>query len=106
MAGIILSEAIGRTNWSPLSGMTLIAVTLLIMITQAFGGMSTGPANCCCGDGRRCNLCGDESSNRFDVGSKNWLFSRRHPQKQQQLGQFAGAWLGPIVIIIFNIYAR
>ena len=30
MSGIILSEAIGRTNWSPLSGMTLIGITLLI----------------------------------------------------------------------------
>ena len=28
MAGIILSEAIGRTNWSPLSGMTLVGITL------------------------------------------------------------------------------
>ncbi|MHC4072024.1 MAG: OPT/YSL family transporter, partial [Planctomycetota bacterium] len=27
VAGVILSECIGRTNWSPLSGMTLIAVT-------------------------------------------------------------------------------
>jgi hypothetical protein len=27
MAGVILSECIGRTNWSPMSGMTLIAVT-------------------------------------------------------------------------------
>ena len=33
IAGVILSEAIGRTNWSPLSGMTLIAVTLLIIIS-------------------------------------------------------------------------
>ena len=37
MAGIILSEAIGRTNWSPLSGMTLVGITLLIIVTQAFG---------------------------------------------------------------------
>ena len=32
MAGVILSECIGRTNWSPLSGMTLIAITILIFI--------------------------------------------------------------------------
>ena len=37
MAGIILSEAIGRTNWSPLSGMTLVGITLLIVVTQAIG---------------------------------------------------------------------
>ena len=34
MSGIILSEAIGRTNWSPLSGMTLVGITILIIATQ------------------------------------------------------------------------
>ncbi|MBN2128230.1 MAG: OPT/YSL family transporter, partial [Sedimentisphaerales bacterium] len=37
MAGVILSECIGRTNWSPMSGMTLIAVTILIVITSGLG---------------------------------------------------------------------
>ena len=37
MAGVILSECIGRTNWSPLSGMTLIAVTILIFIASGLG---------------------------------------------------------------------
>jgi len=37
IAGVILSEAIGRTNWSPLSGMTLIAVTILIFISSGLG---------------------------------------------------------------------
>ena len=39
MSGIILSESIGRTNWSPLSGMTLIGITLLIILTH---GMERG----------------------------------------------------------------
>ena len=34
LAGVILSECIGRTNWSPLSGMTLIAVTILIIVSR------------------------------------------------------------------------
>ncbi|MGC9329421.1 MAG: OPT/YSL family transporter, partial [Candidatus Hinthialibacter sp.] len=34
MAGVILSECIGRTNWSPLSGMTLIAITIFIIICR------------------------------------------------------------------------
>ena len=37
MAGVILSECIGRTNWSPLSGMTLIAVTVLVVISSGLG---------------------------------------------------------------------
>ena len=39
MAGIILSECIGRTNWSPLSGMTLIGVTVLIFVAPAAWGI-------------------------------------------------------------------
>jgi len=39
VAGVILSECIGRTNWSPLSGMTLIAVTILIVISKGLGGL-------------------------------------------------------------------
>ena len=37
VAGVILSECIGRTNWSPLSGMTLIAVTIFIFIASGIG---------------------------------------------------------------------
>src|SRR5690606_9293671 len=37
VAGVILSECIGRTNWSPLSGMTLIAITLFILIARGMG---------------------------------------------------------------------
>jgi len=37
MAGVILSECIGRTNWSPMSGMTLIAVPIFIVITSGLG---------------------------------------------------------------------
>ena len=35
IAGVIVAECIGRTNWSPLSGMTLIAVTILVVIANA-----------------------------------------------------------------------
>jgi hypothetical protein len=37
VAGVVLSECIGRTNWSPLSGMTLIGVTILIFVTSGLG---------------------------------------------------------------------
>ena len=37
VAGVVLSECIGRTNWSPLSGMTLIGVTILILVTSGIG---------------------------------------------------------------------
>ena len=37
VAGVVVAECIGRTNWSPLSGMTLIAVTILILVAK--GGL-------------------------------------------------------------------
>jgi len=99
MAGIILSEAIGRTNWSPLSGMTLIAVTLLIMVTQAFGGMSTGPAIVAAVTVGAATCVAMSQATDLMLDLKTGYLVGATP-KQQQLGQFAGAWLGPIVIII------
>ena len=99
MAGIILSEAIGRTNWSPLSGMTLIAVTLLIMVTQAFGGMSTGPAIVAAVTVGAATCVAMSQATDLMLDLKTGYLVGATPKKQQ-LGQFAGAWLGPIVIII------
>jgi uncharacterized oligopeptide transporter (OPT) family protein len=99
MAGIILSEAIGRTNWSPLSGMTLIAVTLLIMVTQAFGGMSTGPAIVAAVTVGAATCVAMSQATDLMLDLKTGYLVGATP-RQQQLGQFAGAWLGPIVIII------
>ncbi len=96
MAGIILSEAIGRTNWSPLSGMTLVAVTILIMLTsgmettQAIVAAVTVGAATCVAMSQATDLMLDMKTG-YLVGAT---------PRMQQLGQFAGAWLGPIVIII------
>ncbi len=96
MAGIILSEAIGRTNWSPLSGMTLIAVTLLIIITN---GMERGEsivaavtvgAAACVAMSQATDLMLDLKTG-YLVGAT---------PRMQQIGQFMGAWLGPIIVIM------
>lgn len=99
MAGIILSEAIGRTNWSPLSGMTLIAVTLLIMITQTFGGMDTGPAIVAAVTVGAATCVAMSQATDLMLDLKTGYLVGATP-RQQQLGQFIGAWLGPIVIIV------
>lgn len=99
MAGIILSEAIGRTNWSPLSGMTLIAVTLLIMITQTFGGMSTASAVIASVMVGAATCVAMSQATDLMLDMKTGYLVGATPKKQQ-LGQFFGAWLGPIVVII------
>jgi putative OPT family oligopeptide transporter len=100
MAGIILSEAIGRTNWSPLSGMTLVGITLLIIVTH---GMDRGDsivaaimvgAAMCVAMSQATDLMLDLKTG-YLVGAT---------PRMQQLGQFIGAWLGPIVMI-FVIFA-
>ena len=68
IAGVIVSECLGRTNWSPLSGMTLIAVTILIFI--ASGIPSTKATIIVFGGGRRGDLCGDRASRRHDARSE------------------------------------
>jgi len=95
MSGIILSESIGRTNWSPLSGMTLIGITLLIILTH---GMERGDsivaaimvgAATCVAMSQATDLMLDLKTG-YLVGAT---------PRMQQWGQFIGAWLGPIVVI-------
>ncbi len=101
MAGIILSEAIGRTNWSPLSGMTLVGITLLIVVTQAIGldradsiiaAIMVGAAMCVA----------MSQATDLMLDLKTGYLVGATP-RMQQMGQFMGAWLGPIVVI-FVIY--
>ena len=99
MAGIILSEAIGRTNWSPLSGMTLIAVTLLIIITQSFGGMDTGPAIVAAITVGAATCVAMSQATDLMLDLKTGYLVGATP-RMQQMGQFFGAWLGPILIIV------
>ncbi|MDJ0758866.1 MAG: OPT/YSL family transporter [Woeseiaceae bacterium] len=98
MAGIILSEAIGRTNWSPLSGMTLVGITLLIVLTQALGmdradsiiaAIMVGAAMCVA----------MSQATDLMLDLKTGYLVGATP-RMQQLGQFIGAWLGPIVVIL------
>jgi putative OPT family oligopeptide transporter len=95
VAGVILSECIGRTNWSPLSGMTLIAVTILIVISKGLGdtaaivsSIMVGAA-ACVAMAQACDLMLDLKTG-YLVGAS--------PRKQQ-VGQFLATWLGPILIM-------
>ncbi len=99
MAGIILSEAIGRTNWSPLSGMTLIAVTLLIIITQSFGGMDKMQAIVAAVTVGAATCVAMSQATDLMLDLKTGYLVGATP-RMQQMGQFLGAWLGPIVIIV------
>jgi putative OPT family oligopeptide transporter len=95
LAGVILSECVGRTDWSPLSGMTLVAITLMIVVTSGLGrseaiisSIMVGAA-VCVAMAQATDLMTDLKTGHL-VGAS---------PRMQQMGQFMGAWLGPIIVI-------
>jgi putative OPT family oligopeptide transporter len=96
MSGIILSEAIGRTNWSPLSGMTLIGITLLIILTH---GMQRGDSIVAAITVGAATCVAMAQATDLMLDLKTGYLVGATP-RMQQLGQFIGAWLGPIIVIV------
>jgi len=96
MSGVILSEAIGRTNWSPLSGMTLIGVTLLIFVTSGLSKTDAIVAAIMVGAATSVAMA---QATDLMLDLKTGYLVGAMPRRQQ-MGQFIGAWLGPIIIII------
>jgi putative OPT family oligopeptide transporter len=96
VAGVILSEAIGRTNWSPLSGMTLIAVTILIFIASGMGNTSEAIIAAIMVGAAACVAMSQATDLMLDL--KTGYLVGATP-RMQQMAQFMGAWLGPILIM-------
>jgi putative OPT family oligopeptide transporter len=96
MAGVILSECIGRTNWSPLSGMTLIGVTILIFIASGIGDRAAVISSIMVG-AAMCVAMSQATDLMMDL--KTGYLVGAIPRKQQ-IAQFMGTWLGPIVMMV------
>jgi len=95
VAGVILSECIGRTNWSPLSGMTLIAVTILIVISSGLGDKAAIVSSVMVG-AAACVAMANATDVMLDL--KAGFLVGASPRKQQ-IGEFISTWLGPILIM-------
>ncbi|MGE3181811.1 MAG: OPT/YSL family transporter [Phycisphaerae bacterium] len=95
VAGVIVSECLGRTNWSPLSGMTLIAVTILIFIASGLGSAQTIIASVIVG-AAVCVAIAQAGDMMLDLKAGYIVGAR---PKMQQYGQYLGTWLGPILVI-------
>lgn len=102
MAGVILSEAIGRTNWSPLSGMTLIGVTILIFAASSGAfGEGLGRADAIIAAvmvGAATSVAMSQATDLMLDLKTGYLVGAK--PRMQQMGQFMGAWLGPLVVIV------
>ncbi len=96
MSGVILSECIGRTNWSPMSGMTLIAVTILIVITSGLGDKAAVISSVMVG-AAACMAMSQATDLMLDL--KTGYLVGAIP-KRQQMGQFLGTWIGPILMVV------
>ena len=90
LAGLIVAQATGATDISPLSGLALIAVTLMLAITagNVVVAVTIGVAVCIA-----TNQCADMMQD-LKTGHLIGGIPRR-----QQLVQFAVAWIGPAIAI-------
>ena len=95
IAGVILSECMGRTNWSPMSGMTLIAVTILIVISSGLGDKAAIISSVMVG-AAACVAMANATDVMLDL--KAGFLVGAIPRKQQ-IGELISTWLGPIVIM-------
>lgn len=90
LAGIIVAQATGATDISPMSGLALIAVTLMFFMT---GGNVTAAVligvAVCIATGQCADMMQDLKTGHL-VGSR---------PREQQLAQLMLAWLGPFIAI-------
>ena len=95
ISGVILSECIGRTNWSPLSGMTLIAVTILLFAASGLGDSHAIMAAIMVG-AATCVAMAQATDLMLDLKSGYMVGAS---PKKQQIAQMCGSWLGPILVM-------
>ncbi|MHC4660546.1 MAG: OPT family oligopeptide transporter [Planctomycetota bacterium] len=98
LAGIIVAQCTGMTDWSPLSGLSLIGVTIVLLIgmcgsddpkTAIIPAVLIGAATCLAAG--QCADMMQDLKTGFVVGAK--------PIRQQTL-QVCVTWLGPIIALI------
>jgi uncharacterized oligopeptide transporter (OPT) family protein len=90
LAGLIVAQATGATDISPLSGLALIAVTLMLGLTggHVILAVTIGVAVCIA-----TGQCGDMM---HDLKTGHLIGG---VPRKQQLAQFAVAWIGPAIAI-------
>jgi putative OPT family oligopeptide transporter len=90
-AGIIIAQCTGLTDWSPISGMALLTVVLVMFLAgpgEVVGAVLLGAALCVATSGAA-DMMADLKTG-YLVGGR--------PARQQAL-ELAAAWIGPIVSI-------
>lgn len=93
VAGLVVAQTTGRTDWSPLSGLALIAIVIMLVIMGTEHGVvpavTVGTAVCVA-----TSMCADMMADL----KTGYLVGGR-PLKQQ-IAQIATCWIGPGVAIL------
>ncbi len=100
VAGVIVAECIGRTNWSPLSGMTLIAVTIVVLIAKSGMSAPSAVVSSMVVGTAICLAVSQASDMMLDL--KSGYLVGAIPRRQQ-FAQYIGCWLGPCIVIFVMI---
>jgi putative OPT family oligopeptide transporter len=103
VAGVIVSECVGRTNWSPLSGMTLIAVTVLVFASTGMSSTATILVSITLG-AAVCVAIAQAGDMMLDL--KSGYLTGAQPRRQQ-IAQLLATWLGPVLVmgLIYVLHA-
>jgi putative OPT family oligopeptide transporter len=96
IAGVIVSECLGRTNWSPLSGMTLIAVTILMFVGSGMSDRETVIVSVLLGAAISVSIA---QAGDLMLDLKAGYLTGASP-KRQQIAQLLAVWLGPILVML------
>lgn len=104
LAGLVVAQTTGRTDWSPLSGLALIAIAIMMGILgtsqeMVVPAVTIGAAICVA-----TSMCADmmaDLKTGYLIGSK---------PARQQLAQISIAWIGPAialatVVLLWKAYA-
>ena len=99
-SGLIVSESTGLTNWSPISGMALVCVTIILLLSRGSVLVAVTMGTAACVATSQCVDIMHDLKTGHLVGSK---------PKSQILSQLIFAWLGPvisilIIILLWNAY--
>jgi putative OPT family oligopeptide transporter len=95
IAGGIASECLGRTNWAPLSGMTLIAVTILMFVGSGMSARHNVMVAVVIG---AATSIGIAQAGELMLDLKAGHLCGATP-KRQQIAQLCATWLGPILVV-------
>ena len=90
LAALIVAQATGMTDISPMSGMTLISVTLMMVLLR--GNIAAAMVVCVA----VCVAIGQGADMMQDLKTGHMLGAR---PRQQQIVQFASTWLGALVAL-------